>query len=177
MQLVLIRHLATQANINLVLQGREDTDILSPTPDVQAIITQRRQDLDSRYQFQAILTSSLKRTQQTAAQYGYTDYIVEPLLDELDFGPFSAKPKQHLLDAHGDDWFKDPRQLVLGEPISALAQRIADFVTKYEHYTAVLAFTHGSWARGMLSYLKHQDLRDLNQRKIPNNAIFELSVN
>ena len=42
-----------------------------------------------------ILASTLKRTQQTAQMYGM-NVVIEPLLDELDFGEFEGRPKEEL---------------------------------------------------------------------------------
>ena len=41
--------------------------------------------------------------------------ITEPLLDELDFGPFEGRPKKDLMDAMGENWLQHPRNLLLGE--------------------------------------------------------------
>ena len=95
MQITLIRHLPTEWNVNTWLQGRQDIEIL-PITDCDQLEIVKNQNILSRLQpFDIILASTLKRTQQTAQMYGM-NVVIEPLLDELDFGDFEGRPKEEL---------------------------------------------------------------------------------
>ena len=60
-----------------------------------------QQTLNSFMPFDLILASTLKRTQQTAQMYGM-NVVIEPLLDELDFGEFEGRPKEELIRELGE---------------------------------------------------------------------------
>jgi broad specificity phosphatase PhoE len=152
------------------LQGRQDTNILELDEVSAAAVQRNQQNLRSAGPFDAILASGLKRTQQTAAAYGLNEFIVEPLLDELDFGPFEGRGKD-LLAQELPDWMRDPRKLVLGEPVSNLEARIRSFIEKYNHLPRILVFGHGSWFRGLLSIERYGDVRAMNAVQIDNNEM------
>ena len=98
MQITLIRHLPTEWNVNTWLQGRQDIEILPITDRDQLEIVKNQNNLSRLQPFDLILASTLKRTQQTAQMYGM-NVVIEPLLDELDFGEFEGRPKEEL--THG----------------------------------------------------------------------------
>ena len=52
----------------------------------------------------------------------------------------------------GIKWIENPKELVLGESINNLEERIVTFLTKYKKLTNVLVFGHGSWIRALISY-------------------------
>jgi broad specificity phosphatase PhoE len=165
-----VRHLPTAWNRISRLQGRQDTDVLELDEVSAAAIQGNQESLKQAGPFDAILASSLKRTQQTAALYGFTDFTVEPLLDELDFGRYEGR-ERYLLAQELPEWATDPRKLVLGEPILSLEARICSFVTKYGHLSNILVFGHGSWFRGLLSVAQYGDVRDMNAVQIENNEL------
>ena len=124
--------------------------------------------------FDIILASKLKRTQQTAQMYGM-NVVIEPLLDELDFGEFEGRPKEELLRELGNRWLESPRELQLGESIIHLENRIVDFIEKYESYNNILVFGHGSWIRAFISLVQNGHINRMNRIHVPNNKCITLT--
>lgn len=166
-----VRHLLTPLNQLKILQGRQDIPILSPTLDSLADIDTNRTRLEALGPFDVVLVSRLQRTQQTALHYGFRDQTIEPLLDEFDFGEFTAKTKSELLESPlGPSWVEDPRTLRFGESIAELEERLKTFVHKYQK-KKVLLFGHGTWIRGLHSLAREGDLRAMNRFSIKNNEL------
>ncbi|MGG3470287.1 phosphoglycerate mutase family protein [Neobacillus pocheonensis] len=168
MQLTLIRHLPTEWNIKTWLQGRRDIEISDITAEVDKKIADNQLLLQSRSPFNHVLASSLKRTHQTAQLYGYK-CETEELLDELDFGIFEGVPKAKMIEEFGDKWTESPKDIVLGESIQNLEERIVVFIEKYRHAPNVLAFGHGSWMRAIVSYKQYGHINNMNKITIGNN--------
>ena len=176
MKLVVIRHLQTQWNLEGRLQGRHDQPVLQPDDATESQIQKNRTFICTQGPFDAVLVSSLQRTQQTALHYGYEVFDVEPLLSELDFGRFEGRLRLEMLRSLEPAWTRDPRRLVLGERIVDFESRIKAFLHKYRDVERLLAFGHGSWCRGVLSISRHGDLRGLNEVTIPNNGVLRVMV-
>lgn len=175
MQITLIRHLPTEWNKKLWLQGRRDIDISPPTQLIEEEIYYNKQYLENLSPFDLVLASSLKRTQQTAQLYGY-NAVPEKLLDELDFGPFEGESKKKLMEKYGYVWLENPRLLVLGESLQDLEKRIVNFLEKFNAYENILAFGHGSWIRAFLSYKKYGDINQMNKLTVKNNECITATV-
>ncbi|WP_062356792.1 histidine phosphatase family protein [Bacillus kwashiorkori] len=174
MQITIIRHLPTSWNKKGLLQGRKDIEIAPITQHVQLEMEKVKQQMLKRLPENTfILTSTLKRTKQTAEAYGY-EPISEPLLDELDFGMFEGKTKQLLIKKLGTKWIEDPRQLVLGEPLIDFENRIISFLNKYKTKSPLLVFGHGSWMRGLLSIYHYNSITNMNKFRINNNDCITL---
>jgi|APAga8741243855_1050100.scaffolds.fasta_scaffold28894_2 broad specificity phosphatase PhoE len=176
MQLTLIRHLPTDWNKKTWLQGRRDIALSLLTEDLFLGIEENKQRLAKLGPFDIVLASTLKRTHQTAQLHGYK-YQTESLLDELDFGPFEGRPREELLEKHGELWINNPKDLVLGESIKNLEERIVLFLEKYKKSSNILVFGHGSWIRAMISYSEYGDVNRMNKIIVENNACFTLSLN
>lgn len=175
MQLTLIRHLPTEWNKKAWLQGRKDIGLLPITEDVQKGIDDNLKHLKVLEPFDLVLSSTLHRTHQTAQLYGYKCEI-EGLLDELDFGPFEGHSKQKLIEEYGNVWVENPKELVLGESIKDLEERIVLFLDKYKMSSNILVFGHGSWIRAMLSYDQYGDINNMNKIIFGNNACITLTL-
>ncbi|WP_053362984.1 histidine phosphatase family protein [Bacillus sp. FJAT-27251] len=173
MQLTLIRHLPTEWNKKTWLQGRRDIGISLPSPDIRNKILDNKSYLCQLEPFDLILASTLKRTQETANQYGYIPQT-ECLLNELDFGPFEGKPKSDLIGQLGEAWEEHPSSLVLGEKVSALENRIHRFLEKYSEVPNLLVFGHGAWIRALCSYWRYGHINKMNQLIIENNQCLTL---
>lgn len=171
MDLVLVRHLTTGWNLAGKLQGRRDEDVLTPAADGDPRVRRNLQALDDGAGIDRVLASSLKRSQQTAVYYGMPGFQVEPLLDELDFGPFEGRSHADLVRHTDGEWREDPSPLVLGESVAMLRQRIERFLAKYQDHGRVLAFAHGAWMRGLISLARQGDLAAMNRIALPNNAM------
>jgi broad specificity phosphatase PhoE len=175
MQITMIRHLPTEWNKKTWLQGRKDIELLQVSEALLKGIEENQKVLQKLAPFDFVLASTLQRTHQTANLYGY-QYEIDGLLDELDFGPFEGVPKNKLIEKYGQVWFENPKELVLGESIKNLEKRIVMFLDKYQKYTKILAFGHGSWIRAMISYAQHGDINQMNKIEVVNNACITLSI-
>ncbi|MED4205242.1 histidine phosphatase family protein [Neobacillus mesonae] len=173
MQITLIRHLPTEWNKKQWLQGKRDIPILEVTPEFQLEIDKNRQVLHQLAPFELVLASSLMRTQQTARQYGFYPET-ERLLDELDFGVYEGKSKEILLKEHGYVWQENPLSLVLGESINHFEKRIKSFIKKYQPFSNLLVFGHGSWIRGLISYSHDGHINRMNKITVANNECITL---
>jgi broad specificity phosphatase PhoE len=176
MPITLIRHLPTEWNKQQKLQGRRDIGISFITEDFHKGIAANQLLLEKLSPFDLVLTSRLKRTHQTAHHYGYK-YETESLLDELDFGSFEGLPKERLLEEYENKWIENPKELVLGESIMNLENRIIQFLDKYKDSTNILVFGHGSWIRAMISYHQYGHINYMNKMTVGNNDCITLSLN
>jgi len=176
MIITVIRHLPTEWNKKTWLQGRRDIEISPINEEVYTQISKNERLLKQLPPVDLVLASTLRRTHQTAKLYGYHPET-EGLLDELDFGPFEGRPKERLIQTYGAEWFEKPKELVLGEGLEELEHRIRLFIDTYQNYNHILVFGHGSWIRGLLSYVEHGDINKMNKITIENNACKTLVVN
>ena len=176
MQITLIRHLPTEWNKKTWLQGKRNIEISPLSEKLFLGIAANQERLKKLAPFDLVLASSLKRTHQTALHYGY-QCQTEGLLDELDFGPFEGQPKQQLFDKYGELWINNPKELVLGESIRNLEERIVLFLEKYKEMSNILVFGHGSWIRAMISYSDYRHVNHMNKINVENNACITLEVN
>lgn len=174
MQITLIRHLPTDWNKTNKLQGKRDIPLAPVTEAFQKGMNKNKKNLKKRTPPSIVLASTLKRTQQTAEMYGYS-YEIEPLLDELDFGPFEGYSKDQLIRKVGQLWIEKPKELILGEKITELEMRITQFIHKYKEFEHVLVFGHGSWIRAMISYRHFGDINQMNKIIVKNNECITLT--
>ncbi|MFD1706599.1 histidine phosphatase family protein [Siminovitchia sediminis] len=175
MQITFIRHLPTQWNKKTWLQGRRDIPISNVTETDIKQIQMNKKHLEKLPPFEAVVASTLQRTQQTARLYGY-DPEIEPLLDELDFGQFEGVPKEQMICAWKHEWFNDPSSLTLGEPVCQLENRIRDFFQKYKSLSNLLVFGHGAWIRAALSLVENGNINQMNRRKLHNNECLTIQA-
>lgn len=178
MKLYLLRHLQTEWNLERRLQGRRNIDILAPNLKIQENIQRNKTILEGLPSFDLVLVSRLKRTQQTAVIYGFNEYWIESLLDELDFGIFEGQLTIVLKSSFKEEWIKNPRNLQLGESLIELENRIIGFLTKYQELKNILAFGHGAWIRGLLSMVEYGDLDKMNthQFKLNHNELLKVEI-
>jgi broad specificity phosphatase PhoE len=171
MKILALRHLPTALNRQSVLQGRLDAAILTLDEEMQQQIQANLRFIAQHEPIDIVLTSSLRRTQQTCQAYGYDRFQTESLLDELDFGRYEGQPKALLEEELGVAWFSDPMSLVLGESLESLSQRVMRFLGKYASYPTVLIFAHGAWLRALLSIYECGTLTQMNKLVISNNSL------
>ncbi len=174
MELTILRHMQTPYNDQGILQGRRDIGILPPGPDQTKSIEANKEKLGDLTRFDFILVSSLRRTRETALLYT-PDFLKEPLLDELDFGPYEGRPKADLLREQ-PLWESDPGSLVLGESLIALMNRVKAFADKYQSKDRILAFGHGAWIRAMAAWHYRDSIKTMNQIHIPNNELMQYKI-
>ncbi len=166
----LVRHFSTRYNREGRLQGRRDIPIAGPDPGEKAAMARNRDLLARIGPFERVLASSLQRTRMTAACYGLA-YRVEPLLDELDFGPYEGWSRADFIRAVGPLWYQAPQRLTLGEPLTALQERIERFAARYRADARVLAFGHGAWIRAFVSLHRFGTIARMNRLRVDNNDI------
>ena len=177
MELYLIRHLETELNRKGILQGNKDIPILEQSIETLHKIKKNQQEILNLLSFDVILVSELQRTQMTAIHYGYaSDFRVEKLLNELNFGCYEGQKKQQLIADKGELWFNHPQQLILGEPLSQLAERVLEFIHCYQDKQRVLVFGHGSWIRAICSIVRYGNIDKMNQLSIANNELIQLNI-
>lgn len=169
MQITVIRHLPTAWNIKTWLQGRRDIGLADVTETDYVKISENQRHLQQQAPFDIVLASTLKRTQQTAHLYGYQPEI-EPLLDELDFGPFEGVPRKRLFEASEGAWVKNPESFVLGESMCDFWERILLFLEKYQDRNRILIFGHGAWLRALKSYEQYGHMNNMNKITLENNT-------
>jgi broad specificity phosphatase PhoE len=176
MHLYLIRHLPTKWNLDGKLQGKRNIPLAEEILEQykNKILTNKKV-LKALEPIDVILASSLIRTQQTASVYGFNPKI-EPLLDELDFGPYEGKSKSLLIKDHKEQWYEDPLNLVLGESIISLQERVQCFIEKYKKYNKVLVFGHGSWIRALISINSTGEIQSMNQFILENNVLTQVKI-
>jgi broad specificity phosphatase PhoE len=126
-----------------------------------------------------VITSSLKRTQQTAQLYDYTEFTIESLTNELNFGEFEGQDFQLFQKTVGTQWLTNPQQLILGETLIDFENRINTFLNKYQSYSQLLLFTHGVWTRGLLSIIKYGTISQINnpEFRVIHNQLMTIEIN
>lgn len=173
MQLLLIRHLPTKWNKLGLLQGSQDIPLL-PVINEDLEKLEENKKMISTFHPEIVVASGLKRTQQTALNYGFHKPIIEPLLNELNFGKYEGIEKKHLVEVK--EWTTDPKSLTLGEHLSDFEKRIIRFLNKYDHYTRILVFGHGAWIRALLSLNRVGSIQEMNQVAVHNNELILLTI-
>jgi broad specificity phosphatase PhoE len=124
--------------------------------------------------YDAVYCSTLGRTRQTADLFGYPGAIAEPLLDELHFGEFEGRLRGEMLAAVGHTWLEAPHTLTFGEPVTALEERVRQFVRQNAKRSRVLAFGHGGWTRALCSLHRTGSIAQMNQLTIANGEAITL---
>lgn len=177
MKLIAIRHLMTPWNKRLQLQGARDISIIfPPETDAQALV-ENQKALLNKIHFDGVYVSPLKRTKETAAYYGYVDYVVEPCLQELNFGKYEEKSKQKIIEDYGKQWLETPSEIILGEPMLALQRRVTDFILKQNNDSTILVFGHGNWIRALMSLVEIGSINNMNKIHLDNSQLVELDFN
>jgi broad specificity phosphatase PhoE len=170
--LVLVRHHPTAWTEAGLLQGRRDEPLLQPAghhPAVQA----RLAPLQGREAW----CSTRRRTRETAALYGWTQPVVSPLLDELDFGSFEGHTRAELMLATEGGWASDPFATVLRPALEEMEGRIDRFVAEVrEGRGPALVFGHGGWIRLLAAKTVEGDRRRMNQFEFAPGAVLELAL-
>lgn len=177
MEITLIRHLPTIWNKYQYLQGKRDIPISFPLDTTEREQIAENQSLLNHLQpFDQVFVSELKRTKQTAKVYGFQSPVIDPLLNELDYGIYEGMPKNTLLQDFGYVWSDAPLEVELGETLFNFQQRIICFLVNYSHLTSLLIFGHGTWIRALLSLSKRGDINDMNKVIIPNNQLNHVTL-
>ena len=176
MDIILICHLPTKDDWEGLLPGKKDRKIVSPAEEDKMVIQQNKMILKKLPRPDLVLTGTSKRTKETADLYGYKDPQEEPLLDELDFGPFSREEKKDFLEEVGVQWFTNPKRTELGPAVEELEKRILDFLEKYEAHDCLLIFGHPFWIQALLSYVRLGHIIGMNIQSVKHNELVHLQI-
>jgi broad specificity phosphatase PhoE len=171
MQIVCIRHLPTEWNEKGLLQGTRDIPLLDLTEKTARRIARNKELLPPDA---AVIASEYRRTQETARHYGFAEFVVEPLTNELSFGSFEGSPKELLIQRHGDAWLNAPLSLTLGEPLTGFQSRVLNFISKYKHHGQVILFGHGAFIRALMSVADCNHINKMNTMEVTNNQLVSL---
>lgn len=174
MELLLIRHLPTEWNKSGLLQGSQDIPLL-PVHDEDLIKVEENKKMINSFYPEIVVASGLIRTQQTAFHYGFHKPIIEPLVNELNFGKYEGFEKKQLVAVK--EWSSDPKSLTLGERLSDFEKRIILFLNTYNHYARILVFGHGAWIRALISLNRVGSIQEMNQVNVHNNELIYLTIN
>lgn len=174
MKLVLVRHLATAWNREGRLQGRRDIPVEPVAESALPVLRERAESIAQYGPFDHVMCSTLQRTRQTAELFGYPEAELDPLLDELNFGPWEGAPRSEFIALHGEAWLHAPETLALGETVTSLAERILAFVNKRRELRAVLVFGHGAWIRAARALHETGKVTTMNLRDVGNSEVIVL---
>jgi len=156
------------------LQGSRDIPIDIISKENLNTILKNKKKL-SELTFDKIFCSSLMRTHETAIIHGYQNFNIDKRLDELNFGKYEVRPKVEMQTDVMQLWKNNPKELVLGEPISDFFNRIDDFIENVEAQK-ILIFSHGAVMRYLKSKYILNNSSLMNQISIANGEILELSI-
>ena len=168
MKLVIVRHLPTAWNAEDRLQGRQDIPITPLDGAARARLEKQIEQVRAAGPFDAVYCSSLSRTRETAALFGFANPVPDPLLDEIDFGEFEGRLRGEMLAQVGKAWLEAPETLKFGEAVTNLGERAKAFVRKNLSHARVLAFGHGGWTRALSSIHRVGNISQMNQLTIAN---------
>jgi broad specificity phosphatase PhoE len=176
MKLVVVRHLPTAWNAEDRLQGQRDIPITPPDAAALAALEKVKATVLAEGPYDRVYCSRMGRTRQTAELFGFPDAVVEPLLNELNFGEYEGRLRAEMLKAVGDAWHDAPHTLVMGESMLALGERVEQFIERNAQYGRVLVFGHGGWARALSSLRAHGGIERMNQIHVANGEalIFQI---
>jgi broad specificity phosphatase PhoE len=178
----LIRHGQTDYNLKGIVQGRGVDSELNETGRKQALL------FFEHYQevpFDAVLTSTLKRTHQTVApflQVGH-QHQVKVELDEIDWGIFEGVEHDAILQGayHGiiRSWAEGmlDNKIEGGESALELAQRQKPLIEELHDidFDNFLICSHGRAIRSLLCGLLDRPLSEMDKFKHDNTCLYKLS--
>lgn len=176
MDIILICHLPTKKDLEGLLPGKKDRKIAPPQEEDKIVIAYNKKLLSTLPPPDLVLTSTWKRTIETAQQYGFIDAQEEPLLDELDFGPYAGEPRQDFLEEVGVQWFINPKRTLIGPAVEVLEERVLFFLEKYSPYDCLLIFGHPFFSQALISYIRHGHIIGMNILSVKYNELIHLKV-
>ncbi|MDR3152612.1 MAG: histidine phosphatase family protein [Bifidobacteriaceae bacterium] len=104
--LILIRHGQTAWSRDNFYTGRTNLPLTKQGMEEARLAQKKIQNINP----QIIYVSPLKRAQQTAKLIGFGNYIIEPLIQEIDFGPVEGRKVEEITEAKTRYWGEDKGQ-------------------------------------------------------------------
>lgn len=181
MEIYLVRHGQTDFNLKQIVQGRGIDSVLNEEGRRQA---RAFFDTYKDIPFDAVITSALKRTQQTVAEFiqlGLPHFAM-PELDEIDWGIYEGiahdiEMHQRYLDII-DKWRGGDLNIKMegGESARDLYLRQAPFfeMLKSADYDRLLVCSHGRSIRALLCTMTKTPLQYMDDFPHMNTSLYKL---
>ena len=177
MKIILVRHGKTQANID----WKYSTDDTVLAKDGLFILDKTKKLLED-YDIDKVYTSALIRSQETAKHLGYTNFIIDKRINEMNFGDFRGESidevrlKQKLFfENEKNNYFgiKYPN----GESRNEVIRRTSEFLDEIsqEDDKTILCISHGIAIRSTLFWVL-EDLSNWNSFWIDNGSLTVFNV-
>lgn len=181
MTIYFIRHGETDLNRQGIVQGSGIDSELNAKGRKQARLFY---EYYKNVQFDAVITSDLKRTQQTAAPFlsEKMPHVKTPLINEIGWGIHEGQPRADWMTAQYVElmtaWESGNAEARLegGESLQELANRILKFIDmlKTMPYQNVLVCTHGRTMVCMMTILNGLALHEMKSYKHQNTCLYKV---
>ncbi len=183
MNIILVRHVETEANENRRFSGWTDYPV-TKNGSVQRI--KLGKEIKRHYNIEKIYSSPLPRTKYTAVHLKRlldADLEFSEALKEMNFGTFEGKTSNYIAENHPEIWkewnedfvnFRVPE----GESMSDVRDRIVPFIEELiEKDEDCLIVSHGAAIQTLVTYLLNFDLKDMWRFQIKNGSYTEIEYN
>ena len=183
MEIYLIRHGETDYNKRRIIQGSGIDSSLNDTGRAQGNAFYEAYKSTG---FQTVITSKLKRTHQTAA--GFIDaklpWEQQEDINEMNWGIYEGQPGTPEMKAKYremiEHWNQDNLDWRLegGESAADLSKRISRFLEhlKTRKENRILVCTHGRAMRGIITLMKGQHLREMENVAHANTGLYKVRL-
>lgn len=177
MKIILVRHGKTQANID----WKYSTDDTVLAKDGLYILDKTKKLLED-YDIDEVYTSALIRSQETAKHLGYTDFIIDKRINEMNFGDFRGQSidevrlKQKLFFENEKNNYFDTKY-PNGESRNEVIRRTSEFLDEISQKDdkTILCISHGIAIRSALFWVL-KDLSNWNSFWIDNGSLTVFNV-
>lgn len=177
MKIILVRHGKTQANID----WKYSTDDTVLAKDGLYILDKTKKLLED-YDIDEVYTSALIRSQETAKHLGYTNFIIDKRINEMNFGDFRGESidevrlKQKLFFENEKNNYFDIKY-PNGESRNEVIRRTSEFLDEISQKDdkTILCISHGIAIRSALFWVL-KDLLNWNSFWIDNGSLTVFNV-
>lgn len=177
MKIILVRHGKTQANID----WKYSTDDTVLAKDGLYILDKTKKLLED-YDIDEVYTSALIRSQETAKHLGYTNFIIDKRINEMNFGDFRGESidevrlKQKLFFENEKNNYFDTKY-PNGESRNEVIRRTSEFLDEISQKDdkTILCISHGIAIRSTLFWVL-KDLSNWNSFWIDNGSLTVFNV-
>ena len=177
MKIILVRHGKTQANID----WKYSTDDTVLAKDGLYILDKTKKLLED-YDIDEVYTSALIRSQETAKHLGYTNFIIDKRINEMNFGDFRGQSidevrlKQKLFFENERNNYFDTKY-PNGESRNEVIKRTSGFLDEISQKDdkTILCISHGIAIRSTLFWVL-KDLSNWNSFWIDNGSLTVFNV-
>lgn len=177
MKIILVRHGKTQANID----WKYSTDDTVLAKDGLYILDKTKKLLED-YDIDKVYTSALIRSQETAKHLGYTNFIIDKRINEMNFGDFRGESidevrlKQKLFFENEKNNYFDIKY-PNGESRNEVIRRTSEFLDEISQKDdkTILCISHGIAIRSALFWVL-KDLLNWNSFWIDNGSLTVFNV-